>query len=131
MIQPSTLVTQKFHSQFRSRTILVRDLNENKTKKVMKGIAFEVENLAYDWSSGNLYWTDSVFNWIMVIDSTYQHYTPVYVEDVGTAHGLAVHSKERLAFDKQLLQISSSNSSAYIICGTRLTEIIFYKCLQR
>ena len=80
---------------FRSRTIFVRDLTKNKTKMVLKGIAFEVENLAYDWSSGNLYWTDSVFNWIMVIDSTFKHYTPVYVEDVETVVGLAIHSRQK------------------------------------
>ena len=43
----------------------------------VKGMAHGIENLAVDYVTGNLYWTDSDYKWIMVSDMDCKHYTHV------------------------------------------------------
>jgi low density lipoprotein-related protein 2 len=49
-----------------------------------------IEGLAYDWLSGNLYWTDNTYKWIMVStdDGRYQK---VLIEDLTSPLGIVVH----------------------------------------
>jgi low density lipoprotein-related protein 2 len=49
-----------------------------------------IEGLAYDWLSGNLYWTDNTYKWIMVstADGRYQK---VLIEGLTSPLGIVVH----------------------------------------
>lgn len=42
--------------------------NSETREGLYKGMAHGIENLAVDWVTGNVYWTDSDYKWIMVAD---------------------------------------------------------------
>lgn len=73
----------------------VKDLLHNRTSRKLEGIAHGIENLAYDYKTQNLYWTDSVFSWIMCAEHSFQYYTPVYKSEEDPLYALALHAEQR------------------------------------
>ena len=64
-------------------------------------MAHGIENLAVDYITGNLYWTDSDYKWIMVANKEFKHYTQIYTanDDAdGPPYGLAIHSTKQMIF---------------------------------
>lgn len=59
------------------------------TDTIIRGVG-EIRGLAYDWISGNLYWTDNTYKWIMVstADGRYQK---VLIEGLTSPLGIVVH----------------------------------------
>ena len=55
----------------------------------------DVEQLAYDWITGNLYFNDYKKKWIMAVDKTFQYYTVVYRNTTESFYGLTLHAKQR------------------------------------
>lgn len=49
--------------------------NSETREGLYKGMAHGIENLAVDWVTGNVYWTDSDYKWIMVADKVIQKFT--------------------------------------------------------
>ena len=50
------------------------DWEKSETREgLYKGMAHGIENLAVDWVTGNVYWTDSDYKWIMVADKVIQN----------------------------------------------------------
>ena len=71
-------------------------MDSNVTQQYFGGMAKDVEELAYDWKSGNLYWTDSERQLIMVVDSTLAHYSVLLpLQHDYKPSGLAIHSDRR------------------------------------
>jgi len=70
------------------------------------GTSGEVQGLAYDWLAGILYWTDEVYNWIMVaavVQSTYAGRQPLKTRVVISTGldrpaGLAVYPSKGYAY---------------------------------
>jgi len=54
-----------------------------------------IENMVYDWVSGNLYWTDSFFRWVMTTDQDFRFYTPVFKTPGARPYGITIHVKLR------------------------------------
>ena len=50
--------------------------NSETREGLYKGMAHGIENLAVDWLTGNVYWTDSDYKWIMVADKV--NYLKIY-----------------------------------------------------
>ncbi len=72
-------------------------LNGTKDIKVMYyGTSSEANGIAYDWVTGNLYWTDALYNWIMVAKA--EEKTPIYKTLLRTGldkpHGIAVYPQK-------------------------------------
>ena len=42
----------------------------NSAYPVFSGVSSKVEGMAVDWYSGNIYWTDSLYNWIALAPGT-------------------------------------------------------------
>ncbi len=61
---------------------------------VYSGISTEVRGMAMDWVTGNLYWTDALFNWISVTATTKQGvYRHLVTTGLDKPFGIAVHPK--------------------------------------
>ena len=77
-------------------------MRQNKTEpNLFKGMAHGIENLAVDYTTGNLYWTDSDYKWIMVADQDCKHYSHVYKatdDPDGPPYGLAIDSQSKTLF---------------------------------
>ena len=80
---------------FRRLSFTIYDMKTNEENNYLQGIGHYVECVSYDWPTGNVYWVDSSFNWIMVADSTLKYYTPILLEKVMILHSLVVHTKQR------------------------------------
>lgn len=87
-----------FFLDYRSSYFGVHDLKANKTTVHLEGMGAGVEGIAYDWMTKNLYWTDSEQNWVMVGDSEFNHYAPVYQPEDETPYAITVHSRHRKLF---------------------------------
>ncbi|XP_052104944.1 low-density lipoprotein receptor-related protein 4-like isoform X2 [Mytilus californianus] len=59
------------------------------TDTIIRGVG-EIRGLAYDWTSGNLYWTDNTYKWIMVSTANGK-YQKVIVDGLISPIGIAVH----------------------------------------
>ena len=69
---------QIYWTDYRAEKIGKYDWANNKTSPdLFKGMAHGIENLAVDYVTGNVYWTDSDYKWIMVSDPDCKHYTQV------------------------------------------------------
>jgi len=79
----------------RSEYIGILYLQLNASVKRYEGMAHGIENMAYDWITGNLYWTDSEFQWIMATDPSFRFYTPVYRTNGNPPYAIALHAKQR------------------------------------
>lgn len=84
-----------FFSICRSEYIGVWKMETKLSTRYFEGMAHGIECIAYDWITGNLYWTDSEFKWVMAADKEFSHYAPVYRTSPDPAYGLAVHSVKR------------------------------------
>ncbi|ELU10017.1 hypothetical protein CAPTEDRAFT_221406 [Capitella teleta] len=69
------------------------------TDTVFAGISTEVNGLAVDWVSGNLYWTDALYNWISVSrtedNSVYRH---LITTGLDNPQGIAVYPEKGWMF---------------------------------
>lgn len=43
-------------------------------KIIFQGLAWGIDNICVDWISGNVYWTDTNYNWIMMANRNFSHY---------------------------------------------------------
>ena len=65
-----------------------------KMKLLNFGSSSQVNGLAYDWLSHNLYWTDSLYNWIAMMKPG-TNYTRTLIEDtLDKPHGIAVYPQK-------------------------------------
>ena len=79
----------------RSSYFGVHDLIANVTTTHLEGMGSGVEGIAYDWMTGNVYWTDSEQNWLMVSNAVFEHYAPIYHPSKETPYALVVHAMKR------------------------------------
>jgi hypothetical protein len=62
--------------------------------------AFQVQGLAVDWVSRNLYWTDATYNWIGMTPLKHEDkYKFIITKNLFSPHGIGVHPKTRSAFE--------------------------------
>lgn len=54
-----------------------------------------IENMAYDWITNNIYWTDSELNWIVAADASLKYYSPIYESPSTAPYGLAIQARKR------------------------------------
>lgn len=72
------------------------DINKGEERRYFEGITHGIENLAIDWKTDNLYWTDSTFKWIMAAESHFKHYAVVYQSThEQVPYGLTIHQTRR------------------------------------
>ena len=65
-----------------------------KIKVINRGSSSQVNGLAYDWLAHNLYWTDSLYNWIQVMNPG-TNYTKTLIESsLDRPHGIAVYPQK-------------------------------------
>ncbi|XP_014768919.1 low-density lipoprotein receptor-related protein 5 [Octopus bimaculoides] len=71
---------------------LVLDGYKKETDNIFTGTSAEVDGLAVDWISGNLYWTDAIYNWIMMVPLRPNQKRFKIITKVGLdkPHGIAV-----------------------------------------
>ncbi|XP_036362725.1 low-density lipoprotein receptor-related protein 4 isoform X3 [Octopus sinensis] len=71
---------------------LVLDGYKKETDNIFTGTSAEVDGLAVDWISGNVYWTDAIYNWIMMVPLRPNQKRFKIVTKVGLdkPHGIAV-----------------------------------------
>ncbi|GAB1603458.1 low-density lipoprotein receptor-related protein 4-like isoform X1 [Argonauta hians] len=71
---------------------LVLDGVEKETDNIFSGTSAEVDGLAVDWISGNLYWTDAIYNWIMMVPlkPNQKRYKIITKVGLDKPHGIAV-----------------------------------------
>nr|CAB3263507.1 low-density lipoprotein receptor-related protein 6-like [Phallusia mammillata] len=103
-----------FFTDYMSEYIGVRYMDLGITAQFLEGMAHGIENMAYDWLTGNLYWTDSEFKWVMAVDRTFSFYTPVYRTKLDPPYAIALHAKQRKLF------FSIYNSAGAVIVTTDL-----------
>jgi hypothetical protein len=93
---------QIYWTDYRAAHIGRFDWEKNKTENSLyKGMAYGIENLAVDWLTGNVYWTDSDQKWIMVANKDFTQYSQVYKatdDPDGPPYGLAIHSTKKYLF---------------------------------
>lgn len=65
---------------------------KKETDSIYHGTSTQVDGLAVDWISGNLYWTDAIYNWIMMVPLKPNQTRYKIVTDLGLdkPHGIAV-----------------------------------------
>lgn len=70
------------------------------TLTLFSGTSTEVYGLTVDWLSRNLYFTDALYNWIVLTSTdTNSHVYKIIVNDqLDSPHGIAVHPKQGLLF---------------------------------
>ncbi|ESO92872.1 hypothetical protein LOTGIDRAFT_162349 [Lottia gigantea] len=70
------------------------------TSKIVTGISPDVEGLTVDWISNNIYWTDTLFNWIKLapISSNVTCYKIIAQDGIDNPHGLAVYPQKGYLF---------------------------------
>lgn len=72
------------------------------TTDIFTGTSSKVMSLAVDWLSGNVYWGDALYNWIMVAPLRQPAKALVYrivlQEGLDNPHGLAVHPNKGMLF---------------------------------
>jgi len=72
-------------------------MDGNLTQQYFAGMVENVEELAYDWLTGNLYWTDHRRQLIMVVEPSLTYYTILKrIDSDAQPHGLAIHPTQRL-----------------------------------
>ena len=72
-------------------------LNGNKDIKVIHyGTSSQVGGISYDWVSGNLYWTDSLYNWIMLAkaEEKTKKFRTLIRTNLDKPHGIAVYPQK-------------------------------------
>ncbi|CBY14574.1 unnamed protein product, partial [Oikopleura dioica] len=91
-----------YWTDYRAQQIGMYDWENSETREgLYKGMAHGIENLAVDWVTGNVYWTDSDYKWIMVADKDFNHFNAVYKaadDPNGPPYGLAIHSTKQYIF---------------------------------
>nr|XP_006819692.1 PREDICTED: low-density lipoprotein receptor-related protein 4-like [Saccoglossus kowalevskii] len=68
---------------------------------VYSGTSSQAEGLAVDWISKKLYWTDALYNWIMVSDYSGTYVKPLLLHDLDRPRGIVVHPNKGLIVHKQ------------------------------
>jgi len=79
----------------RSQYVGVHNIKTNATKLYLQGMGHGIENMAYDWVTGNLYMSDSTMKWILVSSSDFKYYNYVYKTFPDLPYGVTLHAKER------------------------------------
>lgn len=91
-----------YWTDYRAQHIGMYDWEASETREgLYNGMAHGIENLAVDWVTGNVYWTDSDYKWIMVADKDFHNFNQVYKADDdpnGPPYGLAIHSTKQYIF---------------------------------
>lgn len=59
------------------------------------GLAYGIENMAYDRFSKNLYWVDATLKWVMVTDAAFNYYATVFRTDPEETYALTIHTTKR------------------------------------
>lgn len=77
----------------------IQGLNLNGTTHaftIFGGISSEVQGLAVDWLSESIYWTDSVYNWIIVAPARQSNgaYRVLFDTDLDAPMGIAVYPQK-------------------------------------
>ena len=60
-------------------------------------MAHGIENIAVDWLTGNIYWTDSAYKWVVVADEKLQYFKPI-IRTEATVSGIAVDPISKYLF---------------------------------
>lgn len=70
------------------------------TETIFTGTSNMAEGLAVDWISNNIYWTDSLYNWIVMapLESQEKVYRLVVRTDLSDPHSVAVHPEKGYLF---------------------------------
>ncbi|XP_076815268.1 low-density lipoprotein receptor-related protein 1-like isoform X2 [Clavelina lepadiformis] len=98
-----------FFSDHIHETLSIHSMTTNETTHRLKGLMRFVGNMAYDWLTQNLYWTDSSLGSIMVVEKTMKHYAFVY-HSTDRIDSLTIHPKQRKLF------FSTFGNMSHIIC---------------
>ena len=66
------------------------------TVQVFTGTSSMAEGLAVDWISNNIYWTDSLYNWIIMSprDSEEQVFKTIVRSGLSNPHSIAVYPQK-------------------------------------
>ena len=100
---------------YRQNYIGVHHMDNNVTQQYFAGMVKDVEELAYDWLTGNLYWTDHGRNLIMVVEETLTHYSILKrLNPNAQPHGLALHPTQRCGSIWFIDQLVLCQGSVYI-----------------
>nr|XP_039271966.1 low-density lipoprotein receptor-related protein 6-like [Styela clava] len=87
-----------YYSDHAGNFIGVYDLKTKEHKKVFQGMAWGIDSLSVDWVSGNVYWTDSNFKWIMVANRNFSHYRNLFSIDSEIPAKVAVDPPDRYIY---------------------------------
>ena len=84
-------------------------------KLVYVGISTQVNGLAMDWSSGSLYWTDALYNWITVVRANSLYTERIYKHIITTGllqpHGIAVYPQKGWAWSCSFRRWNLNNNN--------------------
>jgi len=61
----------------------------------MRGMCQGIQQIAYDWPTQNIYWSDYIHKWIMVTNQNFKHFAKIYKNNKEEIWGLAIHSVKR------------------------------------
>ena len=80
-------------------TLQNADSYEVAMSEIYSGTSTQVNGLAMDWASGSIYWTDALYNWITVANSSnYQIYNHIVMTGLDRPMGIAVYPQKGYLF---------------------------------
>ena len=112
-------------SDYRSEYVGTFDPKTGAIEKFFHGMAHGIENIAVDWQTGNIYWTDSAYKWICVADENLSFFKPI-IRTEATVSGIAVDPISGYLFYSEYPDAAKGSIRRCDLAGNDCTSILSF-----